>query len=109
MQGVPATVVMEALFVGRVIRDPAGCLRLETPDQHTVVWPFGFRLVPADGGLAVRDADGQAVGRIGGDFRLGDGEVPFLHEGLALPEAERRAAETRCPGRYWIVGDVQRG
>lgn len=98
--------VMEALFEGRVKRDDDGCLRLDTPDAHTVVWPFGFSLVTVGGELVVRDAEGDAVGAIGGRFRLGGGEVASLHDGIALAPEDRDRAESLCPGRYWIVGEV---
>lgn len=98
--------VMEALFEGRVARDDDGCLRLDTPDAHTVVWPFGFSLTADDGELVVRDAGGDAVGAIGSRFRLGGGEVAALHDGIALAPEDRDRAESLCPGRYWIVGEV---
>jgi hypothetical protein len=82
-----------------------GCLRLDTPDTHTVIWPKGFDL-GAD--LRVRDDRGAVVGRIGGAFRLGGGEVPSLHDGIPLSEADRVRAGSRCPGRFWIVGEVLR-
>lgn len=100
--------VMDALFEGRVERDGSGCLRLDLSDEHTVIWPTGFELAEtADGGLRVLDADGREVGRVGGRFRLGGGEVATLHEGIPMTEADRRAARERCPGRYWIVGETR--
>lgn len=100
--------VMEALFQGRVVVDERGCLRLESADRHTVVWPKGFTLDEVGGELRVLDGTGSAVGRIGGSFRLGGGEVPFLTEGaLVSSEVLQRAVES-CPGRYWIVGEVPR-
>lgn len=100
------TVVMDALFEGRVTLDDAGCLRLDGPDAHTVVWPKDFELTVEDGTLAVRDDEGRPVGRIGGSFRLGGGEVPVLHEGIPLGPEAVEEAETRCPGRFWIVGEA---
>lgn len=100
------TVVMDALFEGRVTLDDAGCLRLGSSARHTVIWPKGFTLVGDGGGLAVEDAGGRVVGRVGGDFRLGGGEVPFLHDGIDLAPEAVEEAEARCPGRYWIVGEA---
>jgi hypothetical protein len=107
VQGAPATAVMDALFQGRVVRDAVGCLRLDhLGDRHTVVWPHGFTIEERDGELFVKNAAGSDVGRIGGSFRFGGGETPVLHEGLNLSDESRRLAESRCPGRYWIVGEV---
>lgn len=92
---------MDALFEGPVVRDEAGCLRLSSADGATVVWPTGFTL--DDGGL-VRDAEGQVIGRIGSSFQIPGGEVPILHDGLAVSDEVRSRAETHCPGRYWIAG-----
>ena len=100
-------VVMDALFEGRVVADERGCLRLDGPDAHTVIWPKGWALATAEDARVVRDAAGREVGRIGGTFRLGGGEVPFLHEGIPVDAADREEAEEACPGRYWIVaGDA---
>ena len=96
------TVVMEALFEGRVEADAEGCLRLEGPNPATVVWPFGSRLE----GSRVLDSAGHEIGRIGGEFRFGGGEVPSLQAWIAGTAEERGRIEARCPGRYWIVGDV---
>lgn len=98
-------VVPDALFEGRVLLDDAGCLRLDGPDAHTVIWPKGYSLTVTDGALAVRDGGGEPVGRIGGTFRLGGGEVPFLHDGIPMAKADREAAEAACPGRFWIVAE----
>lgn len=107
VQGAPPAVVMDALFQGRVTRDAVGCLRLDhLGDRHTVVWPHGFTIEERDDGLFVKDAAGRDVGRIGGSFRFGGGEIPALHEGLKLSDESRQLAESRCPGRYWIVGEV---
>lgn len=106
-QASPAGAVMEALFEGRVIRDEQGCLRLETGggERHTVVWPHGFTLRSRAGALYVHDAEGREIGRVGGPFRFGGGEVPSA-EWLDLSAEQRAQAQTRCPGRYWVVGDT---
>lgn len=103
----PSGLVMDALYQGRVTRDAQGCLRLDIePDRHTVVWPYGFTLREQGGELHVRDASGRDLGAVGGSFELGGGEVAELHGGLALSAEARAAAESRCPGRFWIVGGV---
>ena len=99
-------VVMDALYQGSVVeRD--GCLRLgDEPDGHTVVWPPGFSLVRRVGGHEVRNEAGRAIGQVGGFFRLGGGEVPTLWEDGPVDDQTRTAALDRCPGRYWLVGEV---
>ncbi len=99
------TVVMEALFEGRVVADAAGCLRFDSSDTATVVWPNGFIMVASGEEMLVRDAAGRDIGRVGGTFRLGGGEVSSL-QGTPMSAADRQSADTHCPGRYWIVGDV---
>ena len=106
VQEVTPLVVMEALFEGRVRADARGCIRLESADDATVVWPAGFRLVREGTHLEIRDVNDRRVGRLGGRFRLGGGEVAELHDGLGLDRALRQLAANRCPGRFWIVGDV---
>lgn len=104
---VPAALHMQALYKGNVIADAAGCLRLAgTGEQHTVVWPFGFELRRRKGVATVVDPNGRVIGEIGGAFTLGGGEIPTLHDGIPLSDAQRAQARERCPGRYWIVGDV---
>lgn len=105
-QTAPPNAVMEALFQGRVIVDDAGCMRLESPDPATVVWPYGFTLERRRRDMVVLDGNGREVGVAGGSFRFGGGEVPTLHEGLALNATTRARALERCPGRFWIVGDI---
>ena len=97
--------MMDALLEQPVARDHAGCLRAP-PDNHTIIWPKGFTLDPAGGTLIVRDSSGRSIGRIGEPFKLGGGEVASLHDGIALSDADRELAHTRCPGRYWIVGEA---
>ena len=96
--------VMEALFVGRVTVDHEGCVRLASADPATVIWPHQFTL----DGTTVRDHYGAAIGHIGGEFRLGGGEIGSLHSGIKLSSADRALALDRCPGRFWIVGEVPR-
>jgi hypothetical protein len=105
-QNVVPDAVMEALFQGRVVEDAAGCLRLDSPDPATVIWPKGFTVAVIGETMIVHSAAGREIGRIGGSFRLGGGEVPSLGEHTGISDADRHRAETHCPGRYWIVGDV---
>jgi hypothetical protein len=96
-------VFMSALFEGRVLVDLAGCLRLDSDDRHTVVWPRGYGFDTAGGTIRILDATGVVVGRAGDDFRLAGGEVTSLHDGLGFTAADRALASAHCPGRYWIA------
>ncbi len=108
VQSQPATVVMEALFDGRVRADDDGCLRLdlESPDGATIVWPFGATLEPRGGTYRVRDVNGRVVGVVDDRFRFGGGFVAHLHDGIPMNEDTRARADERCPGAFWIVGEI---
>ncbi len=101
---VSPTDAMSALFEGAVIADEEGCLRLDSVDEHAVVWPNGYGFDDTGGTVRILDAEGGLVGRVGDDFDLGGGEVTSLHDGLGFTQADRDLAEEHCPGRYWIVG-----
>lgn len=94
---------MDALFEGAVVADESGCLRLDSPDAHTVVWPMDYSFDSAGGTIRILDADGGLVGRVGESFHLGGGEVTSLHDEMGFTAADRELAGTHCPGRYWIV------
>ena len=102
----PATVHMDALYEGAVVADAAGCLRLADASGHTVVWPYAFELRQHNGAATVVAPGGREIGELGGAFKFGGGEVPTLHQGIAVSDAQRQLALERCPGRYWIVGEV---
>lgn len=94
---------MQALFQGRVTADADGCLRLDLPDAHTVVWPEGYDFESVDGAIRIVSGSGEPVGTVGEEFALPGGEVTSLHDGLGFTSADRELAEAHCPGRYWIV------
>jgi len=104
-QSAPPGAVMQALFQGTVVRDAQGCLRLDSPQPATVIWPHGFTLEARGGRLYVEDAAGREIGRIGGSFRFGGGYSP-THDHLSLTPADHALADSRCPGEYWIVGET---
>ena len=99
--------VMDALFTGRVLVDAAKCTRLDDPDGATVIWPVGFTVSGENGDLRVLDGDGREVGRLGGSFRIGGGEVTELNPQLHISYMDRAFAAEHCPGRYWIASEVQ--
>ena len=93
---------MDALIRGRLEADAAGCLRLDTSDRHTVIWPFGATLRAAGAQVSVVDRAGRVLATIADETQLAGGEVTELPSGVLASEA-RAAALTSCPGRYWIV------
>lgn len=97
----PTDLGMDALFRGTVGTDRAGCLRLES--GQTAIWPAGYDLAARDGGLSVVNAAGEVVGNVGGEFRLGGGEVATLEGIPVISDEVRSVAEERCPGPYWLV------
>ncbi|HEX2077045.1 MAG TPA: hypothetical protein VHG08_05025 [Longimicrobium sp.] len=107
----PPHTYMQALFEGRVYRDAAGCLRLEmygVNPHGTAIWPYGFTMEDRDGELHVKDARGRSIGRVGGHFRFGGGEKDSV-KWLGISERQQELARTRCPGKYWIVGETDLG
>lgn len=97
---------MEALYEGKVNRDPQGCLRVESEGGAVVIWPYGFRLAERDGGLYVENEQGRTIGQIGGDFRMGGGFVSTGNTAAFLTGADRARA-AKCPTEsYWIVGEI---
>ncbi len=101
----PQSIVLQALYQGRVDLDQQGCFRLQgTADRHTVVWPHGFGLVRDKVSVIVQDSRGREKVRVGENTRFGGGEVADLPAGLLSAEMAA-AAQQRCPGRYWIVGE----
>ncbi|MBT8399179.1 MAG: hypothetical protein KJO98_01785 [Rhodothermia bacterium] len=101
----PQADVMQALYEGKVSRKGDCIVLSDSPEEHTVVWPHGFRLSGSASDV-VLDDEGRLVGRIGDGFRLGGGEVPTLWEGGPVSEHSRRIALEECPGLYWIVGEI---
>ena len=60
-------------FNGELIDDD-GCVIVQGRDASTVpLWPEGFTLSRRDGEATLMDANGQAVGSLGDEVRLGGG------------------------------------
>lgn len=108
-QNVVPEAMMDALYMGGVVLAEDGCLRLETPDASTVVWPKGFSVSLAGEEVQVVNEVGEPVGTIGDEFELPGGEVPELSDAMGFDQDDRDAAESRCPGHYWIVGFMESG
>jgi len=95
----------EALFVGRVEVDGAGCVRLAGWEEEptTALWPKGFTARKAGSAVEFVDRDGKVVGRTGAPIRFAGGIMPYLHEGLGFTTADQERAASRCPGNVWLV------
>lgn len=107
-QNQPQTVQMQALYQGLVTPDAEGCLRLQGHEGRagpTVIWPYSTRLRERGGVLLVISPAGREIGRIGGAFKMGGGNSS--DEAASLTPADRARARQRCPGGYWIAGDVE--
>lgn len=104
-QNVVPAAMMDALYMGRVFLAEEGCLRLETSETASPVWPKGYGFSVAGGEIRVLDRDGEVVGTVGEEFRLPGGLVPELSDAMGFDQADRDLAESRCPGDYWIVGE----
>jgi hypothetical protein len=102
-QNVVVPDAMDALFQGRVVNDEQGCIRLDAEDDATVIWPEGFTIESTIEGPVIRDESDHFVGRLGGDFVLGGGEVMTLTDVMGFTDADGAFAGQHCPGRYWIV------
>lgn len=83
--------------------DDDGCLRLESTERPTVLWPKGFRARSEGARTAILNAAGEVVGRTGDVFRMGGGGLPFLHEGLGFTPEDQALAVSRCPGEFWLA------
>ncbi len=105
-QDVDPPILMEALYQGEVSTDAAGCIKLTGPDPATVIWPKDFGVRVQGDGVRVLRPDGSELGPLGGAFVFGGGFVQDLHDGLGFSVLDRALARERCPGAYWIVGDV---
>lgn len=108
----PNRAVMEALIVGRLhVID--GCLHLigegEDLDGAVVIWPPETTMRMTDEGLVeIIDHAGELIVRQGEYLEMGGGFAASV-EGIEFddPEIGARLAE-RCPGSYWIAGDIVR-
>ncbi|HEU0016417.1 MAG TPA: hypothetical protein VFQ45_22245 [Longimicrobium sp.] len=99
---------MEALYVGAVLRDAQGCLRTaDTGVGATIVWPTGFTLAAHGSGLFVHNAEGELVGQVDhGTVRMGGGFIRDISSATVLSEKKKALAVSKCPGDYWIAGEV---
>jgi hypothetical protein len=92
----------DALYIGRVVIDEQGCMRLQGSEPTSVVWPFGSRLqVSRDGAVYVIDDSGVRLAKVGGDAHFGGGETSPDH--AYISRRDRAILAERCPGKVWIA------
>ena len=105
VQSKPSEFRMTALLEGVLVLDDNGCLRIKNYEEYLPVWPHGFSLVEEN--LTVLDSSGRAVARVGERVKLGGGECPEPCRNVG--EYSEYLPDERCPGPYWIVGEVVTG
>lgn len=103
---------------GRIFEDGAGCLRVRISENFsdegatpTVLWPRTWSAERGkEGRVRFFDEEGRAVERTGEEVFLGGGfilpvENP-LEEISSVDEPTKRELLRRCPGRYYVTGDI---
>ncbi len=101
----PATVYNQALLSG-IVEEIDGCLRV---NGDLIVWPYGFSLITDEKGITqVIDSAHKTVVRTGDKVRFGGGgfsedEMDIID---ILSNLSAELPNDRCPGPYWIVGEV---
>jgi hypothetical protein len=96
----------EALAEGELVLED-GCLRLRQDGSGLVfIWPPGF-MPRADGDrIQVLDGEGSVMATVGEQIEMGGGFLDTL-EGLdSVDEELARELSERCPGSYWLVGEI---
>ena len=85
------------------------CLRVIDTSRGTdylPIWHHDFTLSSDQGVVAIRDAAGQVLWRVGDTLNIGGGEVPAdAASWLAIP-ALLQEPPADCPGPYWLVGSI---
>jgi hypothetical protein len=85
------------------------CLRIlatESGTSYLPIWHADFTLGSDQGVVAIRDARGQVLWRVGDSVHIGGGEMPADAAAWAAIPALRQPPPAECPGPYWLVGEV---
>jgi imidazolonepropionase-like amidohydrolase len=94
----------EALVEGTLTLSD-GCLRIVQGDavDYLIIWPPHVRLEVSGGSVRVLDEERRTTAQVGGEVRLGGGEVqisaPILKE-------LRHPLPDECPGPYWLASGI---
>lgn len=109
-QGDPGADMPSMADGGVLSVDERGCLRLLQPavdPDPLPVWPPGYSLDAAgDGPARILDGEGRVVARVGDEIGVGGGPTSSLEEVADADERRLREIRERCPGAYFIVGEV---
>lgn len=101
--------VMQALARGRLTLDD-DCLRISSGsyDGNLLIWPPDYSFRATGGNVRILDEENRVVAKTGDRIEVGGGEVPgrslrnIAYVGKSLGQKILR----RCPGPYWLVGEV---
>lgn len=92
----------DAMVRGRLVRDGAGCLRLDGAGALTVIWPLGSTIEIRNGEIYVLNREGQQLAKVGDQTELG-GRHSDTIDRVYLSERDRHLALNHCPGEYWLA------
>lgn len=105
VDGIPTTVDSGELAVDR-----KGCLRMgpqgDRRPNFVPVWPPGYSLDAGGERMRILDGEGRVVARVGDEIRVGGGPASSLETVVDVDEQQGREIRERCPGTYFIVGEV---
>lgn len=102
MPGEPPEAQMEALLEGTLVAED-GCLWIqpEAGPRYAVLWPGHVELEPGAAPPAVRDVRSGARVRVGGEIRVGGGELPDQRA-----EAIAGSLPPGCGRPLWLASGI---
>jgi hypothetical protein len=102
----PRVVYPEGDYVGRLVLDKKGCLRLHWEYNghkyvRLILWRYDFTARVAEGTVEILNEDGQVVARVGDVVEVGGGETDYVEDMLGMPLEH-------CSGPYLQMGAIER-
>lgn len=95
---------------GELAVDGKGCLRMgpqgDRRPNFVPVWPPDYSLDAGGERMRILDGEGWVVARVGDEIRVGGGPASSLEAVVDVDEQQGREIRERCPGSYFIVGEV---
>jgi hypothetical protein len=102
---------MEALGGGRLTIDERGCIRMEVSEdgpEPTLIFLPDYALGFKDDEVWILDGEDRPVAKVGDLVRVVGGSTGDSLEGFSgLDEQTKRELYERCPGPYWMAGEVR--